>query len=182
MREPCFDPEDDRPSPPRAPHGQRFSRRRVEGPRKRLFLICAAPDAADDEDDITPEMAALMRSFQLLSLAPRERRPEKSCLKQRTGPSSSPSSPSSPSKKKKKKKNKKKHVQFAAELDEYFEIPRVNKELGLQDLGSPDGSGNIEMIDVDWHHAVYLEVTHDPATFHKRYFKAAILSEWMFEE
>ncbi|MDI1488239.1 MAG: hypothetical protein OHK93_007513 [Ramalina farinacea] len=166
--------ESERPAGfPRAPHGQKvidLSHRRVELPRKRLFY--AAPS-----DDETLDIAALVRSFQQLSLAPR---PEKSCLKR---PSTAVlSSPSSKQKKRKKgkKKSKKKHVHFA-KWGEYFEIPCVNHELGLQDLGEPDYAGNIEMIDVDWHHDVYLEVVNDPSKSHKRFYKAAILSEWMFE-
>lgn len=134
-----------------------------------------APDPADDTD--TLNMAALVRSFQLLSLAPR---PEKSCLK-RTSLSSSPAS-SKKKKKKRKTAKKRKHVHFPKVLvSECFEIPCVNHELGLQDLGPPDYAGNIEMIDVDWHHDVYLEVVNDPSKSHKRFYKAAILSEWMFE-
>ena len=178
------DPEDNRPvGTPCAPHGQkkvvRPSHRHVEGPRKRLFYAAPA-----DLDDDPLDMATLVRSFQLLSLAPRsERRPEKGCLK-RTPSVAVLSSPSSTSKKnkKKKRKNKKKrkHVHFAKMVDEY-EIPCVNHEMGLQDLGTPDYAGNIEMIDVDWHHDVYLEVVNDPAKSQKRFYKAAILSEWMFE-
>ena len=161
---------------PRAPHGQRvvrLSHRRVDLPRKRLFY--AAPASSNDDDTI--DMAALVRSFQQLSLAPR---PEKSCLKRTSALSLSSPSSSKTKRKKGKRKSKKKHVHFA-KWSEYFEIPCVNHELGLQDLGEPDYAGNIEMIDVDWHHDVYLEVVNDPSKSHKRFYKAAILSEWMFE-
>ena len=137
-----------------------------------------APDPTDDTD--TLDIAALVRSFQQLSLAPR---PEKSCLKQpSTVVLSSPSSSKKKSKRKIKKRKKKKHVHFPKALvSEYVEIPYVNHEEGAQDLGAPDYAGNIEMIDVDWHHEVYLEVVNDPSKNHKRFYKAAILSEWMFE-